>query len=288
MDRRGPSRRGADRPREALSRISAEQILQTFEPSFDQQGLAEARICRRVSARRRGTRMAPRYSTRPGGGRSSEGRGRHTAAADHEFQGHPRDAEREWHRDGDRRRASHAAVVSRALDKPCIVGCETISIDPAGRTFAIGGELFREGDEISIDGMSGRVYSRRSSFAPVDRAGPHSIICLPWRTGNQARGPGRAEKRDRRPRIWGAVRCPASALSASPTSSSRRARSIDLRATDFVARKKCERSPSSNRDSRARPRSCGPLLAANSSTPVHIRLSRISSDRARRLIENWI
>ena len=54
---------------------------------------------------------------------------------------------------------SHAAVVSRALDKPCIVGCEAIGIDLASRTFTISGEIFREGDEISIDGGSGNIYA---------------------------------------------------------------------------------------------------------------------------------
>ena len=54
---------------------------------------------------------------------------------------------------------SHAAVVSRALDKPCIVGCEAIGIDLSNRTFTIAGETFREGDEISIDGSSGKIYA---------------------------------------------------------------------------------------------------------------------------------
>ena len=54
---------------------------------------------------------------------------------------------------------SHAAVVSRALDKPCVVGCEAIQIDLARRTFTIGNEMFREGDEISVDGGAGKIYA---------------------------------------------------------------------------------------------------------------------------------
>jgi pyruvate,orthophosphate dikinase len=53
---------------------------------------------------------------------------------------------------------SHAAVVSRALDKPCVVGCESIRIDVDARTFAVSGRVFSEGTEISIDGESGAIY----------------------------------------------------------------------------------------------------------------------------------
>jgi pyruvate,orthophosphate dikinase len=53
---------------------------------------------------------------------------------------------------------SHAAVVSRALDKPCIVGCEAIDVDVAHGTFTIGDETFDTRTMLSIDGETGRVY----------------------------------------------------------------------------------------------------------------------------------
>ncbi len=53
---------------------------------------------------------------------------------------------------------SHAAVVSRALDKPCIVGCESIDIDLVERTFAVAGRPYPEGTALSIDGESGSIY----------------------------------------------------------------------------------------------------------------------------------
>jgi pyruvate,orthophosphate dikinase len=53
---------------------------------------------------------------------------------------------------------SHAAVVSRALDKPCIVGCEAVDVDVARRTFTVGGETFDDGTLLSIDGDTGRIY----------------------------------------------------------------------------------------------------------------------------------
>ncbi|PNG24570.1 pyruvate, phosphate dikinase [Methylocella silvestris] len=66
---------------------------------------------------------------------------------------------------------SHAAVVSRALDKPCIVGCETIEINPNEKVFVAGGKRYCEGDWIAIDGASGLVYEGAIDLiAPVQGA----------------------------------------------------------------------------------------------------------------------
>ena len=55
---------------------------------------------------------------------------------------------------------SHAAVVSRALDKPCIVGCESLVIDAEARSFTINGKTHVEGDALAIDGTSGHIYGQ--------------------------------------------------------------------------------------------------------------------------------
>ncbi|HEY0179304.1 MAG TPA: pyruvate, phosphate dikinase [Dokdonella sp.] len=60
---------------------------------------------------------------------------------------------------------SHAAVVSRALDKPCVVGCEALAIDPEARTFAVGGRTWREGDPVAINGATGEVYAEALRLA---------------------------------------------------------------------------------------------------------------------------
>lgn len=54
---------------------------------------------------------------------------------------------------------SHAAVVARALDVACVTGCEAIEIDPDARRFVIGGQTFEEGAQLSVDGTTGRIYS---------------------------------------------------------------------------------------------------------------------------------
>ena len=53
---------------------------------------------------------------------------------------------------------SHAAVVTRAMGKPCICGAEGINIDMQAKQFRVGDQIIKEGDEITIDGTSGNVY----------------------------------------------------------------------------------------------------------------------------------
>ncbi|MFO7740511.1 MAG: pyruvate, phosphate dikinase [Desulfatiglandaceae bacterium] len=55
-------------------------------------------------------------------------------------------------------KTSHAAVVARSMGKPCVSGCEAISINHMNREAVISGEMLREGDVITIDGSNGNVY----------------------------------------------------------------------------------------------------------------------------------
>ncbi len=55
-------------------------------------------------------------------------------------------------------KTSHAAVVARSMGKPCVSGCEAISIDNLAKEAVIGGTTLREGDMITIDGSTGYVY----------------------------------------------------------------------------------------------------------------------------------
>ncbi|MFW5724150.1 MAG: pyruvate, phosphate dikinase, partial [Halochromatium sp.] len=55
-------------------------------------------------------------------------------------------------------KTSHAAVVARGMGKPCVAGAEGISVDVSRREATVGATSFKEGDTITIDGSSGRVY----------------------------------------------------------------------------------------------------------------------------------
>jgi pyruvate, orthophosphate dikinase len=52
---------------------------------------------------------------------------------------------------------SHAAVVARGMGKPCVAGCERLSIDLDARRLKIGSQELAEGDVITIDGGTGEV-----------------------------------------------------------------------------------------------------------------------------------
>ncbi|HEU5280201.1 MAG TPA: pyruvate, phosphate dikinase [Gaiellaceae bacterium] len=52
---------------------------------------------------------------------------------------------------------SHAAVVARGMGKPCVAGCEALSIDLNDRTISLGEQTLSEGDVITIDGGNGTV-----------------------------------------------------------------------------------------------------------------------------------
>jgi len=56
-------------------------------------------------------------------------------------------------------RTSHAAVVARELDKPCLVGCGELEVDLEARSARIGGRELAEGDIISLDAESGLVFA---------------------------------------------------------------------------------------------------------------------------------
>ncbi len=52
---------------------------------------------------------------------------------------------------------SHAAVVARGMGKPCVAGCGELDISYAKKEFVVRGERIKEGDYVSIDGISGEV-----------------------------------------------------------------------------------------------------------------------------------
>ncbi len=52
---------------------------------------------------------------------------------------------------------SHAAVVARGMGKPCVAGCESISIDYSKKQFKVGKVTIKEGDVLTLDGATGRV-----------------------------------------------------------------------------------------------------------------------------------
>jgi pyruvate,orthophosphate dikinase len=64
--------------------------------------------------------------------------------------------------------SSHAALVARQMGKVCICGAAALEIDYAKKTVSVAGQVFREGDFLSIDGTSGTVYAGQVKTAPSE------------------------------------------------------------------------------------------------------------------------
>ncbi|HZN77481.1 MAG TPA: pyruvate, phosphate dikinase [Micromonosporaceae bacterium] len=55
-------------------------------------------------------------------------------------------------------KTSHAAVVARGMGKTCVCGAEALDVTVQRRQFTVNGQTISEGDVISIDGTTGKVY----------------------------------------------------------------------------------------------------------------------------------
>ena len=62
---------------------------------------------------------------------------------------------------------SHAAVVARGMGTCCVSGCGAIKMDEANKCFTLGGVTYKEGDVISLDGSTGKVYGEAIPTVPA-------------------------------------------------------------------------------------------------------------------------
>ena len=74
---------------------------------------------------------------------------------------------------------SHAAVVARGMGTCCVSGCGEIQMDEANKRFTLGGKVFTEGSEISIDGSTGKIYEGLLPTADAVIAGEFGRI-MTW------------------------------------------------------------------------------------------------------------
>jgi pyruvate,orthophosphate dikinase len=67
---------------------------------------------------------------------------------------------------------SHAAVVARGEGIPAVCGADAIRVDRPGKRFTVGSTTVAEGDWVTIDGFSGKVYAGQLELAdsPIERA----------------------------------------------------------------------------------------------------------------------
>ncbi|WP_082060928.1 pyruvate, phosphate dikinase [Pseudomonas abietaniphila] len=182
---------------------------------------------------------------------------------------------------------SHAAVVSRAQDKPCVVGCESIQIDLQARTFEIDGKLHREGDYLSIDGAAGIVYAGDLPLTNNLGGSPELIQLLAWADelsqANLSCSVGHLQEIDR---------LPSEALSISVIGMTDVAETLGLIDDLVSAVAKIGQTEFAQADATDLLCSVAEqigrwLLEKIDQGPIYLRLPRLSSERARNLVPGW-
>lgn len=75
---------------------------------------------------------------------------------------------------------SHAAVVARGMGRCCVAGCSEITINEEGKTFTDkSGNVYKEGDWISLDGSTGNVYAGQIATKNPELTGDFATL-MAW------------------------------------------------------------------------------------------------------------
>ncbi len=74
---------------------------------------------------------------------------------------------------------SHAAVVARGMGTCCVSGCSDIAMDEANKKFVLAGKEYHEGDWLSLDGSTGKIYDGQIPTVDATIAGEFGRI-MSW------------------------------------------------------------------------------------------------------------
>ncbi len=74
---------------------------------------------------------------------------------------------------------SHAAVVARGMGTCCVSGCSAINMDEENKKFELSGKVFHEGDWLSIDGSTGKIYDGEIPTVPASIGGEFGRV-MAW------------------------------------------------------------------------------------------------------------
>jgi pyruvate,orthophosphate dikinase len=75
---------------------------------------------------------------------------------------------------------SHAAVVTRGMGKCCVAGAGEIHVDEKKQEMHVKGQVFKEGDWISLDGTTGRVIKGKLDTMPPKADDPELLQFMNW------------------------------------------------------------------------------------------------------------
>ena len=82
---------------------------------------------------------------------------------------------------------SHAAVVARGMGKPCVSGAGTVRVDYKAGTMTSGGQTFRKGDIITLDGGTGQVMAGAVAMLKPELSGEFATL-MGWADGIRRMG----------------------------------------------------------------------------------------------------
>jgi pyruvate, orthophosphate dikinase len=71
---------------------------------------------------------------------------------------------------------SHAAVVARGMGKPCVSGAGSLRVDYAAGTMTVGGQTFKKGDHITVDGSTGQVLAGKVDMIEPQLSGEFATL----------------------------------------------------------------------------------------------------------------
>ncbi len=74
---------------------------------------------------------------------------------------------------------SHAAVVARGMGTACVAGCSAIKFAADEKSFTLNGKKYKEGDLISFDGSTGKIYDGEVQTEPAKISGEFATI-MEW------------------------------------------------------------------------------------------------------------
>ncbi len=71
---------------------------------------------------------------------------------------------------------SHAAVVARGMGTCCVSGCGEIKMNEEEKSFELAGKVYKEGDYVSLDGTTGKIYGEAIATVPASIGGDFDRI----------------------------------------------------------------------------------------------------------------
>ena len=146
-------------PEEAVIRIEAKSLDQLLHPTFDPAALKAGEVIGSALPASPGAAAGKVYFT------ADEAKAHHEAGERVilvRLETSPEDIEGMHAAEGILTvrggMTSHAAVVARGMGTACVSGCGDIKINEEEKHFELGGHSIKEGDYISLDGSTGKIY----------------------------------------------------------------------------------------------------------------------------------